>query len=409
MPNNPTFTTLQRLSPLAEFDDDQLRALAKHLNVETASKGEFLIRTGALDEFSLFVLKGEFKEIARDGKVKEVSVGEHEKLNPLAQLRPSMYDIQAAGPLLFLKIDKNLLIEFSQKLEDDEIDDISVEIIEQDAGTGVITFKLYQDLQNDEIKLPSLPQVAQRIQQVFQNDEADADKVAGILMSDPAISGKLIKVANSPVYAGMAQTDTLQAAIVRLGMQTTYKQVMAYAVNELFKGRSAEVVKRMQRIWEHSRKVAAISRILARNTKLFDPDQAMLAGLVHDLGVIVIIDYLQQHSDEISDMEQMEEGIRALRPHITGQLLQKWNFTADMITVAEQCEDWFRNEGEQADLCDLVIVAQYHAQMGSGGMHSMPPISKIPAMGKLNMTPQQSIELLKESSKEISDIEAMLG
>ncbi len=409
MANNPTFTTLQRLRPLAEFDDAQLRALARHLSVETAGKGEFLIRTGAIDEYSLFVIKGDYREIARDGKVKEASVGEHEKLNPLAQLRPSMYDIQAAGPVLYLKIPKHLLVEFSQSLEDHGVDNISVEIIEEDEATCTLTFTLFQDLQNDKITLPSLPQVAQRIQQVYQNDEADAEKVAEILMSDPAISGKLIKIANSPVYAGVAQTDTLQAAIVRLGMQTTYKQVMAYAVNELFKSQSQEVVKRMHKVWDHSRKVAAISRILARNTGLFDPEQAMLAGLVHDLGVIVIIQYLDDHSSEVSDPAQIEQAIMTMRSQITGQLLQKWNFTDELIMVAEQCEDWFRNEGEQADLCDLVIVAQYHAQMGTQEMHNMPPISKIPAMAKLNMTPQQSIELLKESSKEISDIEAMLG
>ncbi len=193
-----------------------------------------------------------------------------------------------------------------------------------------MTFTLYQDLQSDKI---SLPQVAQRIQQVFQNDQADAGKLVEILISDPAISGKLIKVANSPVYQ----------------------------------------------------------------------------GLVHDLGFIVIIDYLDRHSEEISDPQMIEQAIMALRSQITGQLLQKWNFTDDMITVAEECEDRFRNNSENPDLCDLVIVAQYHAQIGTEGMHNMPPISKIPAITKLNMTPQQSFELLKESSREISDIESMLG
>ena len=98
--------------------------------------------------------------------VNYLSFSEDDKLNPVAQLRPSMYDIQAAGPVEYLKIDKHLLVEFSRSLEADS-DDISVEELDGDQETCALTFTLYQDLQNDKISLPSLPQVAQRIQQVF--------------------------------------------------------------------------------------------------------------------------------------------------------------------------------------------------------------------------------------------------
>ena len=142
-------------------------------------------------------------------------------------------------------------------------------------------------------------------------------------MTDPAISGKLIKVANSPVYQGLVPTDTLQAAIVRLGMQTTYKQVMAYAVNELFRGHSSNISKRMQHLWSHSRKVAAISRVLAKSTGLVDPEQAMLAGLTHDLGVIVIVEYLQMYGDQDIDQKQIDEAIDSMRGQITGMLMHE--------------------------------------------------------------------------------------
>ena len=405
--NPPDLQTLRRLRPLQQFTDEQLQTLANQLSVQNAKKKQVLIELGCSDEFSLYVLQGDVKMTARDGAVKNLSFAAQDELNPIAQLRPSMFEVAAAGAVEYLRIDKNFLNEFARQTETGD-EDISVHMIETDSDMNPLTVHLYQDLMLDKISLPSLPQVALRIQQVFRDENVDADKLACAILTDPAITGKLIKVANSPVYQGVAATETLQAAIVRLGMQTTYKQVMAYAVNELFQSTSPEIAQRMEKVSAHSRKVAAISRILAKSTRLFDHEQAMLAGLVHDLGVIVIVEYLQKHAADIQDEDMIEQTINVLRPQITGMLMKKWNFADDMITVAEECEDWFRNPSDEVDLCDLVLVAQFHSLMGTAEMQNMPPISKIPAMTKLKMGPQDSIDLIRQSNREIAEIEKML-
>ncbi len=408
MQQTPDLETMHRLRPLAQFNDEQLQSLANRLSIQTARKKVKLIELGCTEEYSLFVLKGDIKTIARDGAVKLKSFQTKDELNPVAQLRPSMYEVVSDSVVEYLKIDKKLLNDFAQQTETDE-EDISVHSMEGDIIINPATVELYQDLMTDNISLPSLPDVAQRIQKVMHDDNADAEQLTCIIMTDPAITGKLIKIANSPVYQGVASTDTLQAAIVRLGMDVTYKQVMAYAANELFKSLSGNAIKRMQKLWAHSRKVAAISRVLAKNTKLFNPDQAMLAGLMHDLGVIVIVGYLEKFDETKASPELIEETIQVMRPQITGLLMSKWNFTEEVVTVAEECEDWFRNETDTPDLCDLIIVAQYHSLMGTAEMSSMPPISTIPAITKLNMGPKESLELMKQSTKEIKDIESMLS
>lgn len=403
----PDVTTLRRLRPLSQFSDSQLQSLANQLSVMTANKNDCLIKAGCTDEYSLFILKGVITQTARDGKHSETRFNGDEKLNPVAQLRPSLYDVHALGPVSYLKIDMNLLTEFAH-LTLTGSEDISVHHLDHDEDENPLTLHLLQDLMADKIQLPSLPEVAQRIQQAFQDENVDADQIANILMIDPAITGKLIKIANSPLYQGLAATTTLQSAIVRMGMNTTYKQVMAYAANELFRSHSDEVSKRMKTLWPHSRKVAAISRVLAKNTRLFDPDEAMLAGLMHDLGVIVIIEYMHLHDELTFEQERIEQTIQSMRPQITGMLMQKWNFSKEMIKVAEECEHWFRNPKDEADLCDLVLIAQYHSLMGTDALQSMPPINTIPAMTKLKMGPAESIQLIKESNREISEIESLL-
>jgi HD-like signal output (HDOD) protein len=405
----PDISTLKRLRPLSQFTDEQLNTLANQLELKTARKKESLIELGCAEDYSLFVIEGDVTLKARDGKVQRLSFDKTQELNPIAQLRPCMYDVIAASPLSYLKIDKRLLTQFAQLMEQGEgVDDISVHMFEGDADANSLTMHLYQDLIEDTIIIPSLPEVAHKIQQVFNSNDANADKVAQVLLTDPVMTGKLIRIANSALYRGVAQIDTLQAAVVRLGMDTIYKLVMTYAMNELFESRSGYVSKRMHQLSTHSRKVAAIAHVLAEKSKKFDPETAMLAGLVHDLGVIVILNYIDLHNEDLSDTQRLEQTIATMRPQITGMLMQKWNFTEEIIHVAEECEDWFRNPGDEADLCDLVMIAQYHSMMGTPEMTLLPPISALPAMGKLHMGPSESIELIKLSRKRIAEIEKLL-
>jgi HD-like signal output (HDOD) protein len=404
----PDVKTLKRFRPLQEFDDAQLQQLANCLHLKSASNKQKLIELGSIEETSLFVLGGEVELVARDGKVKVIKIGPTDTLTPIAQLRPSMYDVIARSPLKYITIDKHMLSDFAQKAESGD-EDISVHMIEPDDATRDLTIALYQDLVSDKVTLPSLPDVAQKIQVAFaRRDLLDFDKLAAIVSTDPAMTGKLIKVSNSPLYQGRVPADTLPVALMRLGMNTTYKLVMAYAVNELFSGGNEAVRNRMQRLWSHSRKTAAISRILAGHLGGFDPDHAMLSGLVNDLGVIVILDYLSRLEHEVTRDEDIEHIIEVMRPQVTGMLMQKWNFSDEMVAVAEECAEWFRNPPGQADLCDLVLVARYHAMLGEPGVHPLPPAAKMPAMVKLGLKPQDSIDLIKQSQAEIAEIEQLL-
>ncbi len=407
MSHSPDLNTLRRLRPLSEFTEEQLQTLANQLEERTARKKEFLIRRGDAGNDSLFVLEGKVRLLAVDGQQTDLEVDGREELNPLAQLRPSMYDIVALGPVRYLRIDRDFLTQFAQLSETGD-EDISVHMLDEEADSSPLTLHLYEDLLMDRLTLPSLPDVAQRIQQAYHREDTDADQLAHILMTDPAISAKLIKVANSPVYSGLAATETLQQAIVRLGLDTTYELVMAYAVNELFQAKTPRIEKHMRELWSHSRKVAAISRVLAVNSRLFDPEHAMLAGLVHDVGVIVILQYFQNYCDPDTPQEEMDETLQQLRPQISATLLRQWNFSEDMVTVAEESEQWFRNPKKDVDLCDLVLLSQYHSLMGTPAMEKIPPITTLPAMGKFNMGPQESIDLIRQSQKEIREIEALL-
>ncbi len=405
--SSPSLETLQRLRPLSEFDSNQLLALANEIELRTAHKKEEILALGSTEDISLFIIEGEVTMTSRDKHVSVHSFNDEETLNPIAQLRPSMYSIQAVKTVTYLKIPRPLLTKYSNFNASGNTPDI--ELLEENPTINELTLKICKDMMNDELSIPSLPEIALKIQRVYQDDFADINSIVELLMIDPAISAKLIKIANSVVYQGEVPTETLKSAISRLGLDTTYKQVMAYAVNDLFKSSSVHMKERMEELWTHSRKVAAISHLLAKETKLFNPELAMLAGLVHDLGTIVILEYLENADLTDNDDVDSDLVINTLRPVITGMLMKKWNFTAETITVAEECEDWFRNPDNEADLCDIVMLAQYHSFIGTETIKSLPPITSIPAMKKLGLSPIDSIALIKNSKDKIKSMEALFN
>jgi HD-like signal output (HDOD) protein len=408
--SRPDIKVLKRIRCLSQFSDEQLTSLAAKLQVEQGAKKECLIELGCSENYSFYLLSGSLDATTSDGtRFKFDSLGEGE-LFPIAQLRPSLYRVVAAEPVQYIRIFASQLTEFAQRLESDE-GEMEVVEIEQSEEENELTIQLFQDMISGNLSLPSLPSVAQRIQQAFAEDSVNAESICTIIQSDPAITAKLIMISNSALYRGQAQIESLQQAVVRLGLETTRKQVMTYAVKELFQSKTSGMKAQMQKLWKHSQHVASMCRLLASHLQGFDLEQAQLAGLIHDLGEIAILQYAQQNEELRDNPELLLNAVESLRPQITGMLLNQWNFGPEFVTVGEECEDWFRNPSDTPDLCDLVLIAQYHALIGTPAMKKLPPVPTLPAFAKLGMGDldvRKILEFLASSRAEIEAIEAHL-
>ena len=408
---HPAVEDLKRIRSLSQFNDGQLASLANKLRLERATRNECLLDFGCAESFSLYLIEGTLIATARDERENRHESSTGAELLPIAQIRPSIYRVVAERPSQYIKIHADQLAEFAHQLEGGT-ESMEVMEIEQSGEENELTIQLFQDLMSGSLKLPSLPDVAHRIQQAFADEAVNAESICDIIHSDPAITAKLIMIANSAFYRGQAQIESLQQAVVRLGLETTRKWVMTYAVKELFQSRNAGMKAQMQKMWKHSQHVASLSRLMASKLKGFDIEQAQLAGLIHDLGEVAILQYAQDNEELISNPELLMQAVKKLRPQITGMLLTQWKFSPDFVTVGEECEDWFRNPGDEPDLCDLVLIAQYHALIGTPEVKQLPPVQSLPAFAKLGMDDlgmDQIVEFLNQSRAEIEAIEANLA
>jgi len=407
----PDLSTLKKIRSLELFSDEQLNNLAQSLTINVAKSGDHIIASGDTGSYSLYILSGDAISRAVDGITQKVKAMADGWLQPVAQLRPSLYDVDAINAVNYLEISDEKLSELSKALES-ENPEVEVKFIDQGEAANCLTNELFQDILSENIRLPTLPEIVAKVQQEFAKDDYDLERILELVQSDPVITAYLIKYANSPLYQGSSPVESLRQAVVRLGMKAVQQHVIIIAATRLFQEKSVGMKKRMRQLWKNSRRVAAFSRVLAAKSRIFDPDAAQMAGLLGDLGVIAILEYAQEHSDQYDDENALDQTVKALRPQINSMLLQKWNLGDELVTVGEESRSWFRNNSVSADLCDLVLIARYHSYLGTEHADQLPLLSKMPAFEKLKLTDfssQDSIEFMKESQDEVAAIEQMLG
>jgi len=394
----PDISTLLRIKAISKLPEAQLIAFANQLRVITAKRKKVLLEWGSTEAASLYIIKGRILQSAVDGKTTEIEVRDGDEMRPIAQLRPSIYEIKALGTVTYLKINRHKLVEYTN-LSDAESSDISVHSMFTDSEEedNSVVNHLYRNLMDNSIKLPELPSMAALIQAIYRGKSTDMDAMVKILTLYPDVSRKIKNVARCPRDNNWSTIDQLRFSVERLRVRPVYCLIMVYAIGKLVSRMPEAHLQRVSSFWQHSLNVAAISRILAKTTKSFQPDLAMLAGLIHGIGVLVIDDRLMEHHHLMLDHLEIDHAIQAMRPEISSLLLRKWKFDDELILVAEECGDWSRDPGLAADLCDLVLVANYFAMMQSDRNHTLPTISLIPAMAKLAITPEESIQAIKEA------------
>jgi HD-like signal output (HDOD) protein len=410
---HPTPEILKKFQPLDQLNDIQLELLGRSIQIHSAGRGLKILEQGDTTPFSLYLIKGKLRLHSSDGRISEILDGSPQAQNPIANLIPRRYTVEAVSPTDYLIIDHSLLdglLKTGDGFTATEIDSDS-QIIDPVLAESRLTNQLLEDLNNNRLVLPSLPDVAVRVGRAMRDETTNARKLANIVQTDPAITTKLVRAANSPLYAGVTPVDSCAAAIVRLGADTTHKLVLTFALRELFNTHSKILKQQMQKLWEHSVKVSAVCYVLGKISGHFNPEHALLAGLLHDIGNVAILNYAEQYTEVANDNEKLQQVMQDLRGRIGSEILHNWGFIDDLIVVTEEAENWFREHDGEADYADLVIVSQLHTFIGREEMKHLPSLDQVPAVKKLDMgelSPKLSLKILDRAEEKISRAQQML-
>lgn len=267
-------------------------------------------------------------------------------------------------------------------------------------------------IESKSLHLPTIPDMAMRIRHAINDEKANSSKISRVVQLDPSITARLVQISNSPLlYRGQRKIESCPEAITRLGLKAAQHIITSLSLNAIFKAKSPHINKRMQDLWAHSSYVAAISAVMAHKTPGFDPDRAMLAGLIHDIGIVPILTYADKNPELASNPDDIGNAIRILRGDIGTLIMRKWNFPSDFENVIVSAENWYRNENPEPDYTDLVIISQLHSFIGQIDIYKLPRMDTLPAYHKLvagKLDAGMSMNVLDQAKDEIQSIQRML-
>ena len=405
---------LHKISMLADLPPWQLEVVAEAVEPVEAHKGMLIVERGSDDGYTYFLDKGEVSLDAADGQSKVIALTPEVARNPVANLRPRLFAVKALSRVTGIRVPDIVLSAAGCSGRVHDPDAIVVQSEEEEQRRGAeskLSFQLYHDLKNDKAILPSLPDLALRIRNAIDDEVSDAKTIARLVESDPAMATKLLKAANSALYGGLGGIDTCSGAVVRLGMDTTKQLVLTFALKEVFYNDDPMVQKRMHVLWKHSAQIAALCFVLAREIKGMSAEEALLIGLVHDVGAIAILNYIQKFPELAQDEVALEETIDRMRGELGAMILRKWNFPPAVVAGARDAETWLRRHNREVDFTDLLIVAQAHERLRKHQLDGLPPLEKISAIQRVlgqDATPEKSLDILHAAKAQVDQMRSVL-
>jgi len=144
--------------------------------------------------------------------------------------------------------------------------------------------------------LPSLPEIVSRLLKIVNSPDTSAEDAAELVEKDPALTSKMIRLANSAFYGIPRSISSVSSAVVILGFNTIRSLVLSASVMKMFSGSNKHAVDK-DRFWKHSIVCAIAAKIIVRHfisIRMMDPESAFCAGILHDIGKLIFNEYINE-------------------------------------------------------------------------------------------------------------------
>lgn len=401
---------LASLFPLSFMTEAERELLSEQLTVLKGKKGKNLIEYGSSDNRALYVLSGKIKMELQDGQIQILEDGAPQFKNPISFSTPHKCTVSCMSTVEYFRLENHIIANLLERKNARAANTV-IAINDQLQDNPLFT-AIYKDLTEDHLIIPTLPKVAMAVRKAIEND-VQVRKIELLIQADPALATLLVKTANSALYRTRNTVSSIEQAIMRLGLRTVKNLVTGYSLKHLFTTEHKVLKQRMKELWIHSTEVAAVCYVMAKHLGKFDPEQALLMGLLHNVGVLPILSYAANYPDITSEEDKLDTTVDSLKAEVGSIILSKWQFSMDFITVSRESDNWYRNNSAAADYTDLVLVAKLHTYIGREHVKKdLPQLYEIPAFHKLGLDqddPNKGLSIIADANEQINEVRGLLA
>ncbi len=249
-------------------------------------------------------------------------------------------------------------------------------------------------------KLPPLPAVVATAIKLIGDPDRDIRKLCRVLSDDAALAGRILSVARSAYFGQRRLPSTLQEAIRVVGLELLKQITLAYSMQSLFTGHT----ELSERLWNHSLATALAGQILAQRAGSINPDRAFLAGLLHDVGEMILLHgdpkgferLYQQAQTEKALVIDTEKGTYGFDHTLIGlTLLDCWNLDAELGNAIVNHHE-YKTECDTDSLESLLRMADYLADSAGLGFFSERPLPNVEVLGLFECGSEEGLGELQE-------------
>lgn len=185
--------------------------------------------------------------------------------------------------------------------------------------------------------LPTIPSVLRKLLSIIEKPKISLNEIGNFISNDPVLTSRILKVVNSPVYGFPGRISSISQALILLGLNVVRGMLLGVSVFEAMQ-------KAMVGLWEHSVGCAITARLIAKNKGLSEPEEVSVAGLLHDIGKVVLsLKFPEEYGKIMADAEAKDIFIlEAEKNHFTishadagAWMASKWNFPKSLVEVIE--------------------------------------------------------------------------
>jgi HD-like signal output (HDOD) protein len=270
---------------------------------------------------------------------------------------------------------------------------------------------LATELSSGHVDLPSFPEIAIRVRKVLADQKSTVEQVVRVVGSEPALSARLLRIANSAsLNRSGKQVTELRTAISRIGYNMVRSASLSFSMNQMrHNDKLANHKKYLSDVWESSTYVAAYAYVLARTHSRVNPDEAMLAGMMHGIGKLYIVTRAADHPGLFADQAALETLIDDWHASIGKAILENWQFPESMAQAVGDQEDLSRSHDGPPDLADVVGVAILIASYGTDFSGLEAALKGTAAAKRLGLDESKTLSVMQDSAAEVTALTQALG
>ncbi len=276
------------------------------------------------------------------------------------------------------------------------------------------------DLVKSASDLVSLPEISLKVNALANDPDATADDLAKVISQDPALVARMLKIANSAFYGLSSEVETITRAVAILGTNKIRDLVLSTAASDTFDGIPNDLIT-MQDFWHHSLYCGLLAQILAKKSNKVHAESIFIAGLLHDIGQLLMFNQLPEKSHEaiLLLMEGTEElETYEAERHVFGfdhmqvgsELVKHWK----LAPVLQECVE-FHHEPEKAKdfPAEVALINIANAVAVMADFDSMSEDDEIPRINNISweltgLSKDDLPDAIKKAQEEIKEIESVL-